>query len=238
MNAVAHTARLFGAVRNAWQARWLFLVLFFLVFFVSFSALLSLGLVPDGNGNGTTDTSPAVTLVASPLVASANASALSPNVADAFRAGLSTEAGEQPVKVEIPSIGLSVSVANPATTNVETLDQYLLRGAVRYPTSGLLGENGNVILFGHSSYLPIVNNPAYKTFDGIQKLAADDQITVYSSDRAYVYSVDTVQKESADSAAIPLTTTGQELTLSTCDSFGEKTDRFVVTAHLVSSSAL
>ena len=61
---------------------------------------------------------------------------------------------------------------------------------------------------------------------------------MYSSDRAYVYSVDTVNKEDANADAIPLTVTGAKLTLSTCDLFGEKTDRFVVTASLVESHPL
>jgi sortase (surface protein transpeptidase) len=53
-----------------------------------------------------------------------------------------------------------------------------------------------------------------------------------------VYAVDSVQQMSATSDAIPLTSTGYTLTLATCDSFGKKTDRFVVTATLVGSYAL
>jgi sortase (surface protein transpeptidase) len=60
-------------------------------------------------------------------------------------------------------------------------------------------------------------------------------ITVSSSDLTYEYSVDTVSQENANSAAIPLTVSGSELTLSTCDSFATKSDRFVVTATLVDS---
>jgi LPXTG-site transpeptidase (sortase) family protein len=118
------------------------------------------------------------------------------------------------------------------------LDGDLLTGAVHYPTSAELGEDGNVVLFGHSSYLPIVKNQAYKTFDGIQKLAVGDLVTVYSSTTAYTYAVRTVAKESANDAIIPLTVDGRVLTLSTCNSFGEKTDRFVVTADFVGSEAI
>ena len=106
---------------------------------------------------------------------------------------------------------------------------------MRYPTSAKLGENGNVVLFGHSSYLPIVGNQAYKTFNGIQKLKAGDVITVSSSDEVYTYQVESMTKESANNAIIPLTVTGKELTLSTCDSFTTKTDRFVVVANFVES---
>ncbi len=230
MTVAQRTAGLLGAVQNAWQARWVYLIAFLAVFALTYWGLVAFDFVPDPSQNAAD--APRVTLTASPLVTGVSAATLSPNVIDAFAQG------EQPVKISIPSISLSATIANPTTTNVEKLDQYLLKGAVRYPTSGLLGANGNVVLFGHSSYLPIVNNLAYKTFDGIQKLHAGDKITVYSSDYAYVYAVDAVKQMDATSDAIPLTVNGQMLTLSTCDSFGEKTDRFVVTAHFVERTAL
>ncbi len=146
---------------------------------------------------------------------------------------------EEPVKVEAPTIGLSASVANPQATDAKTLDALLLKGAVRYPTSALLGQDGNVVLFGHSSYLPVVGNQAYKTFNGIQKLAKGDTITVSSAGRAYAYRVRSVEKESAASdAGIDLAVAGRVLTLVTCNSFAQKSDRFVVTADFVESHSI
>lgn len=144
-------------------------------------------------------------------------------------------APESPLKIEIPAISLAATIENPTTRDTEALDQGLLSGVVRYPTSAKLGETGNVVLFGHSSYLPIVRNQAYKTFNGIQKLSKGDVITVYSAERAYTYRVRSVAKESATDAGIPLAAAGRVLTLSTCDSFGAKTDRFVVVADFVES---
>ena len=59
-------------------------------------------------------------------------------------------ATELPIKIEIPKINLSAVVVNPTITTVAVLDKELLKGAVRYPTSAKLGEDGNVVLFGHS----------------------------------------------------------------------------------------
>jgi LPXTG-site transpeptidase (sortase) family protein len=146
--------------------------------------------------------------------------------------------GELPTKVVIPEINVNAPVANPATTDVNTLDNYLSYGAARYPTSATLDQQGNVILFGHSSYLPVIINQHYKTFDGIQNLAIGDTIYVYSSEHVFTYSVTSVQKENANDGSIPLTTVGHTLTLATCNSFATKSDRFVVTATLVSSSSL
>ena len=169
-------------------------------------------------------TVPTVVLVASPVVATSAVSAVS---------------AEEPVRIEIAKIGLATTIANPTTTNIETLDTYLLKGAVRYPTSAKLGEKGNVVLFGHSSYLPIVGNQAYKTFNGIQKLVAGDTITVASDTTVYTYRVRTMEKESAASdAGISLITEGRVLTLATCNSFGAKSDRFIVTADFVESHAI
>lgn len=145
---------------------------------------------------------------------------------------------ELPLSVEIPKIKLSTSVSNPTSTDITLLDRALLRGAVRYPTSAKLGEEGNVVLFGHSSYLPIVKNQAYKAFNDIQKLRSGDIVTVYSATTAYVYRVRGVAKESATDAGIPLDVDGSELTLSTCDSFGAKEDRFVLTADFVESHSI
>lgn len=214
---VRTAAWLVWAGRNIYAKKWPFFGLFFAAFFLSAFALGTLGLLPDAPAPART-ASPAITLAASSSAAAA--------------------APEAPVRLSIPAINLSVTVADPTTTNVAALDALLLRGAVRYPTSALLGENGNVVIFGHSSYLPIVGNPAYKTFDGIQKLAKGDTITVYSARAAYIYSVATVAKENATAAAIPLSVSGQVLTLSTCDSFGSKSDRFIVTANLVESHPL
>ncbi len=145
------------------------------------------------------------------------------------------EVRELPLKVEIPAIKLSTVIENPTSTDIELLDKALLKGAVRYPTSAMLGETGNVVLFGHSSYLPVVTNKAYQAFNNIQKLKAGDLVTVYASTTAYTYRVRTVEKESTIDAVILLQVPGRVLTLSTCDSFGAVTDRFVVTADFVES---
>ena len=135
------------------------------------------------------------------------------------------EDGEYPVRIEIPSVGVRANVSNPNTTNIQALDRELLSGAVRYPGTGLLGEKGNVLMFGHSSYLPVVHN---------QHLKKGDVITVYGETRVYFYEVDEVREENTTTGEISLDVSGAKLTLATCDTFGAKSDRFIVTASLVS----
>ena len=57
--------------------------------------------------------------------------------------------GELPISIEIPMIGVDAPIYNPATTSLQVLNDYLLKGAVRYPGSGLLGGEGNIFIFGH-----------------------------------------------------------------------------------------
>lgn len=221
---IDYTVRLIQAGRQAYARKWSFFAVFATAFFVSVLTLGKLDLLPE--------------ISAAPIVA-AVAGATSPVVPLNASAAKQIAVAELPTKIEISAIHLSAIIANPMTTDVETLDADLLKGAVRYPTSAKLGETGNVVLFGHSSYLPVVGNQAYKTFNGIQKLVVGDVITVYSAGAAYTYQVRTIAKESAASdAGINLAVSGRVLTLSTCNSFGTKTDRFVVTADFVESHSV
>jgi LPXTG-site transpeptidase (sortase) family protein len=148
-------------------------------------------------------------------------------------AGSSETAGELPVRVVAKSIGLDVTVLNPTTTDVESLDNDLLKGSVRYPTSGTLGADGTVLLFGHSSYLPVVHNQNFKAFNGIQKLKEGDIVSVYSAGLEYRFAVTGVRLANAKEDVVELPSTGQHLVMVTCDSFGTKSDRYVLTADLL-----
>jgi LPXTG-site transpeptidase (sortase) family protein len=145
---------------------------------------------------------------------------------------------EYPVHISIPKIGVSAAVSNPESLADSVLDSALLTGAVRYPTSGALNDGTNVLLFGHSSYLKLIHNQAYKTFDGIQNLQIGDQIEVDSPDNAYIYVVASVQMLKDSDATVNIGGNGHELILSTCDVFGKKEDRYMVTATFTGSYPL
>lgn len=188
------------------------LVIAVMVFIASYGVLSSLDFVPNS------------------LEASAKVGAAGVMSADA------ATSAEAPTSISIPSLDLGVTIANPTSSNAEVLDAALLKGAVRYPGTGLLGEKGgNVVVFAHSSYLPVVRNLSYKAFDGIQNLRKGDKIYVTGKDRTYLYSVEGVYKANALTGGVPLHVEGNRLTLITCDSFASKSDRFVVTATLVES---
>lgn len=192
-----------------------FAIAFLLTFVVTLGILSALGAIPVPRAQDLAPTSGAVP---------EGAAATSP---------------EYPVKIQAPSIGLNQVISSPTSADSATLDQALLRGAVHYPGSGLLNENGNVLLFGHSSYLLAVYNQSYKAFNDIQKLKVGEIITVSSGSSAYDYRVTSVKfAKATDDNVIDLSKSGKKLTLVTCDSFKTKSDRFVVEAEFVAKRSL
>lgn len=214
-------------VRNAYAKKWSFLAAFFGALVITITLLGAADLLPEPRSVEEA-LAPEISLGSSPLVAAPSAAAKP----------VAATKKEFPQAIRIPAIGLSVDVMNPAKTDIATLDDALLAGAVRYPGSATLGAEGNVVIFGHSSYLPVVHNQAFKAFNGIEKLRIGDRITIEGTEKAYLYAVEEVGSADAESDAIPLSVDGSLLTLSTCDSFGAKTDRFVVVARLIETRDL
>jgi LPXTG-site transpeptidase (sortase) family protein len=149
---------------------------------------------------------------------------------------------EQPVRIEARDVGLDSKIITPASLDVDVLNAAVDRAAVHYPSSGLLGQNGTVLLMGHSSHLPIVHNQAFKTFNGIEKLKEGQVISVYSGTTEYRYTVKEVRFAKAvahtDGDVIELRTDGKYLTLVTCDNFGVKSDRWIVTADFAGAYSI
>lgn len=135
-----------------------------------------------------------------------------------------------PQKIEIPKIGVSSNIQVPNGIDVGTLDAALARGAVYYPGSGTL-QAGNMFLFGHSTNWKVVNNQAYKTFNGLDKLTQGDEIEITSGDKEYIYKVRSVTRASQDDVKVEFNKGDRMLTISTCDTFGKKQDRWVVEAE-------
>ncbi len=141
-----------------------------------------------------------------------------------------TDSNLIPQKVEIPKIGVSSTIQIPSSIDVATLDYELSKGAVYYPGSGTL-QYGNMFLFGHSTNWAVVNNQAYKTFNNLDKLVIGDEIIVTSNGQKYLYTVTTVRHAAEDDVLVEFNKGDRMLTISTCDSFGKKQDRWVVEAQ-------
>lgn len=192
-----------------------FVFVFLFTFLVTFAILYVFGLVPESPS--TTDTG--IQNQSEPLLNT------SPVVED----------DASPVRITIEKIGLDSTVVNPASRDISILDNALLSGVVRYPSSGKLSDFQSMLLFGHSSGLPVIHNQAFKVFNRIKELEEGDIIRVYSEQREYLYRVSSVKEMKAEEAFVSIQRGEKKLTLSTCDSFGSKSDRFVVESDFVGS---
>lgn len=135
-----------------------------------------------------------------------------------------------PQSVRIPKVDIDTIVEFPESQEIDVLDQALEKGAVHYPGSGTIAQ-GNIFIFGHSSNWGIVQNQAYKTFNGIEKLVEGDEIILESDGEEYVYIVSSVVLVDDNEALVELGGDRRKLTLSTCNTFGEKQERWVVEAY-------
>lgn len=135
----------------------------------------------------------------------------------------------KPTRISIPSVGIDTTVLEPSSVMIDVLDSFLQNGAVYYPGSGTI-EQGNIFVFGHSTNWPVVQNQAYKTFNNLEDTKIGDEVNVYAGGKVYVYEVLSVELVDADNAFIDLSRSGRRLTISTCNTFGQKSDRWVVDA--------
>ena len=154
-------------------------------------------------------------------------------VAGPAPAVLGNAAGVAPTRVVVGAIGVDTPVRNPNSTSLADLDNELLSGAVRYPGTAFLDEEGSVLIFGHQSYLPVVKNQAFKAFNDMQDLEQGDTISVYSGEVEYRYAVRSVTLVTTEIGTIPLETRGRTLVLVTCNSLGGKEERYIVRADFI-----
>jgi LPXTG-site transpeptidase (sortase) family protein len=189
-----------------------FLIIWFFIFLGSFLILRVFGLVPE-----TEESLPEV----------------EPPTISTLDQKLENISPSLPERVVIDEISVDVLINNPQSRSIDVLDDSLLTGAVRYPSSGLLGEKTNILLFGHSSNLPVVRNTNFRAFNKLNKLEQGDRISVYSLTHEFIYEVRSVEEADAQNALVVFESNKREITLSTCNTFGNLDDRFVVRADLI-----
>lgn len=209
-----------------------FLAAVVMIFFTSLSAADSIGFVPnyiDGSNSltagGTTPNASEVALSNLPQLGSP---------ASTFRSGSTQVETFLPERISIPAIGLDLPVQNIESRDLAVLDEALKGGPIRYVDSARLGEKGNILIFGHSSRLPVVKNQMYKAFNRVSELSAGDTITLKGGGKDHLYSVTSVRKADASDATIDLSPgQGTKLTLVTCDTLTGKSARYILEADLV-----
>ncbi|MES2014254.1 MAG: sortase [Patescibacteria group bacterium] len=214
---------------------WEFIVVFLVVFFAVSVFLFAIDFVPESPTS--TDTSHVAEAATVTLGASEPLHATS--VSNVTPVPSTPVSPDMPIRITIPKVGIDTPINNPKSTAVSALDTALLKGAVRYPDSALLGENARMFIFGHQSYLPVVHNQAFKAFNSLQNVRTGDDVIVSSATVNYHYTVTSIAYVDAGDAEIELGAGARTLTLVTCDSFGkQKTKRYVVQADFSFEEAI
>ena len=145
--------------------------------------------------------------------------------------------GVEPEQIVIPEIDLDLPVQNIESRDVAVLDEHLKDGPVRYVDSARLGEEGNVLIFAHTSHLPVVKNQMYKAFNRVPELGPGDAIRISGGGREYLYNVVSVEQMDIEdpTSTISLAKEGKRLTLVTCDTLTGKSARYILEAQYVAT---
>jgi LPXTG-site transpeptidase (sortase) family protein len=115
----------------------------------------------------------------------------------------------------------------------DQIQEALKFGVVHFPGTALPGDEGNVVITGHSSYFPWDPGRFKDVFALLHQVSVGDEIVVYHDQEKYVYKVYDKQTIQPDQVEV-LTQDGEDrLTLITCTPVGTNLRRLVVFAEPV-----
>lgn len=150
--------------------------------------------------------------------------------------GISGEVGKDP-KLIIPKINVEL----PVVYDIETIEENdiqtgLERGVVHYPTTSNPGEQGNGVIFGHSSN-NILNKGRYKfAFVLLSRLENGDTFYLEKDGVRYVYKIYEKRIVSPEEVSVLGDVPGKTSTMAliTCDPPGTTINRLVVWGEQIS----
>lgn len=124
-----------------------------------------------------------------------------------------------PARIKIAKINLDLPVIETKIQNgIWQIDK---NGISHLQKSGVIGQNGNIILYGHNSWDRLGNLSKVSVGDSLEVIGSDD--------KRYYYIVQSTNVVSPSFVQILSPTGGQEVTIYTCYGFADL-KRFVVKA--------
>ncbi len=136
----------------------------------------------------------------------------------------------------IPAYSISIPTISIYDAKVATGDLNLSEHLVNYPGTAVPPDNGNAIIFGHSTLPQLFDQTNYKTiFAKLHQVKNGDTILVSAENKLYKYKVFQMIVVSADDTSIFTQEFNKSyLTLVTCTPPGTTWKRLVVKAQLAS----
>ena len=135
----------------------------------------------------------------------------------------------------IEKINVSVPIIiNTDGNNKEEYDKALENGIAHLKGSALPGKNGNVFIFGHSSYYPEKPGNYKQVFAKLNDLVPGDIFEIQSVDARYIYKI--LNKKIVEPNDVSVANQNnalKQITLMTCWPVGSTAQRLVVVGELV-----
>lgn len=147
-------------------------------------------------------------------------------------AELRTHASQKSFAIAIPSIGIAdLTITHPQDVHSQKGVLAVLKRGVGHLFS-FPGQNGKVMIYGHSSGYPWDVSEYTKVFRGINKVNVGDLLLVTYNEKLYVYQTSRKQTIQATDRK-PFQGTGEELILYTCWPPDSITERYLVHGKLL-----
>lgn len=113
----------------------------------------------------------------------------------------------------------------------QQIQDALRHGVVHFPGTAMPGDDGNVVITGHSSYFPWDPGRFKDVFALLHQVSVGDEIVVYHEQQKYIYKVYDKKVVEPDQVEV-LTQEGEDrLTLLTCTPVGTNLRRLVILAE-------
>lgn len=137
-----------------------------------------------------------------------------------------------PNTIIISRINVRAPLIMASGTTQKELNDSLNQGVIIYPGSALPGQNGELVLSGHSSIFPWVKTQYGQVFTLLDKLQAGDTVSIIYNHRQYDYQI--TKQEILNPNQVKISEINQPaLKLTTCWPIGTSAKRLVVYGTLI-----
>lgn len=149
------------------------------------------------------------------------------------------------MRIIIPRINQNVPVVGVKNENLiarkweeleSDIQKALRSGVIHYPGTALPGDNGNVVLTGHSSYYAWDPGRFKDVFALLHEVKMGDRIVVYFNQKKFIYEVNKIKVVLPKDVDVLGPAPTEQLTLITCTPIGTNLKRLIVQAKLVEKS--
>lgn len=149
------------------------------------------------------------------------------------------------MRIVIPRINQNVPVVGVKNDNLiarkwqdleADIQKALRNGVIHYPGTALPGENGNVVLTGHSSYYTWDPGRFKDVFALLHDVKEGDKVVIYFNQRKYTYEISNIKVVLPKDVDVLGPADTEQLTLITCTPIGTNLKRLIVHAKLISKT--